>query len=106
MTLYTCLICLGICIGILIFGLRNLISNFTSENIESIYYSPDKQKTVTVITVDLGATGGGTKAYIERSYFELLKVKRKVFTGRLGRYPNVKWLNNNSVNINGKIFKV
>lgn len=102
MSLYTFII--GI--GVLVFVVSSFFNDFSSERVERVYYSPNKQKSITVITVDLGATGGGTKTYKERSYFGLLKLKRKILTGRLGEIPQVNWVDNSSVHINEKIIKV
>lgn len=102
MTMYT----LIVAIGIFALGINILFDGFSSEKIEDIYYSPNGQSKITVISVDLGATGGGTKAYIEKSYMGLLKLKRKVFVGGFGEVPTINWVNDNSVSIDGRIIEL
>lgn len=86
------------------FGILGLcIGDFGANTIINEQYSPDNMYRVVTIDSDQGALGGDTIVNLEGIYFGIIKKDIKtLYHGQWGEKPNVIWVNNNIVNIDGR----
>lgn len=105
-TIYMFLYAFIILVGVIGFSISNLFGDFGEEKIERTYYSLDQKKKISVISVDLGATGGGVKVLLQKTYLGLLKIERNVYVERWGETPYIRWIDNDSVQIEDQIIKI
>lgn len=97
-------------IGILIylifisFGIIGLcIGKFGANTIVDRQYSPNDMYRVVTIDSDQGALGGDTYIKLEGIYFGIIKRDvRNLYHGRWGEKPQVIWVDNNIINIDGR----
>jgi hypothetical protein len=94
-SMYMLLIILGF-IGILLgdFGFNGVIDQ---------QYSPNGVYRTVTINSDMGALGGDTYVKSEEIYFGIIKRNIKtLYHGNWGEKPEVKWVDNSTVKINGR----
>lgn len=86
------------------FGLLGLcIGDFGANTIINQKYSSNEKYRAVIIDSDQGALGGDTYVYLEEIYFGIIKRDVKtLYHGQWGEKPNVIWVNNNIVNIDGR----
>ncbi|WP_129598845.1 DUF5412 family protein [Anaerophilus nitritogenes] len=95
-----------ILIGIVVFSITTMFDDFREEKIERTYYSYDKTKRIMVVSVDLGAIGGGVKVILEKTYLGLFKTQDNIYIGPWNDKPYIRWIDNNSIQIKDKVIKI
>jgi len=94
-SIYSIFIALGI------FGMWT--GEFGANTIIDSQYSSNKIYRVVTIDSDQGALGGDTYVDLEKIYFGVIKRDLKtLYAGKWGEKPKVRWIDNNTVNINDR----
>lgn len=94
----TLLATLGVLLFILIILSRG--ANFQDEEILETTNSPDGKHRVVQIYVDQGALGGDIKVMLERDYFDIIRVSKRLMISK--KELNIKWLDDEYLSVNGE----
>jgi hypothetical protein len=98
----SCSLLVSTILGISLFALGILLSDFgKTEEIRSVP-SPNGSYSLVLEKVDQGALGGNTLINIKHSYFGMVEWKRRIYIGRWGEQPNLEWVGNYEVSVNGE----
>jgi hypothetical protein len=98
----SCSLLVSTILGVSLFALGILLSDFgKTEEIRSVP-SPNGSYSLVLEKVDQGALGGNTLINIKHSYFGMVEWKRRVYIGRWGEQPNLEWVGNYEVSVNGE----
>lgn len=92
-----------IAIGILGLSVDYFSGGFGEYTILSQQYSPNGMYRIVVSNSDQGALGGDTSVDLEGIYYGIIKKNIKtLYDGEWDVKPTVRWVDNNTVNINGR----
>ena len=80
-----------------------LIAHFGANTVIDQQYSPNGVYRIVAIDSDHGALGGDTYVDLEKIYFGIFKSNIKtLYHGHWGEKPEIKWVDNSIVKIDGK----
>lgn len=74
---------------------------FTSQKLMREVNSPNDKYRVAVVGLDQGALGGNTIIKLEKIYFNIIKKEKVINIDRWGKEPNINWIDNRYVEIDG-----
>jgi hypothetical protein len=98
----SCSLLVSTILGVSLFALGILLSDFgKTEEIRSVP-SPNGSYSLVLEKVDQGALGGNTLINVKHSYFGMVEWKRRIYIGRWGEQPNLEWVGNYEVSVNGE----
>jgi hypothetical protein len=104
---------IALCLYIFLFGAIGLLVFVFSDMVQITYHefpAPNNEYKIIVIESDQGALGGGINIVIEKNgaiVNRLLPDARKeIFRGRWKERPNVLWLDNETILMNGQRIKI
>ena len=87
-----------------------LLSGFSEVTILQEIMSPNREYTIILKEIDAGATGGAVIALVKEnnSFIGLEKKEKRInqYQGRWGERPNISWVDNGIVSINGKTINI
>ncbi|MBU5484628.1 DUF5412 domain-containing protein [Clostridium sp. MSJ-11] len=74
---------------------------FVSDKLLHNIPSPNKKYNITVTDNNQGASGGNTVVKLEKIYLNTFKKARTIYINPFGESPEVKWINNETLDIDG-----
>lgn len=99
-------LCLYVFIYCIVGGALMLFSGFSKVTILQEITSPNREYTIMIKEIDSGATGGAVSAFVKEnnSFIGIEKKERIInqYHGRWGERPNILWVDNEIISINGK----
>lgn len=92
---------LTILVSILVLAFSLMLRDFGRTVETGNILSPNKNFSIVSEYIDQGALGGNYVANVKCSLLGVIQWKRKIYIGRLGKKPNIKWAGNYTVIVNG-----
>jgi hypothetical protein len=98
----SCLLLVSMLLSMLFLAFGFFLSDFgLTEEIRTVP-SPKGNYSLVVVNVDQGALGGNTLINVRRSYLGMVEWKRRIYIGRWGEQPNIEWVGNYEIRVNGE----
>ncbi len=80
--------------------------NFTSTTLVKTVNSPNNKHQIEVYFIDQGALGGATCVDLVKKYCYIFKKNQRIYIGHYGKDRDVRWVDSNHVQIEGKIIDI
>jgi hypothetical protein len=98
----SCLLLVSMLLSMLFLSFGFFLSDFgLTEEIRTVP-SPNSNYSLVVVNVNQGALGGNTLINVRRSYLGMVEWKRRIYIGRWGEQPNIEWVGNYEISVNGE----
>jgi hypothetical protein len=99
-------LCLYMLVYCILGSASMLFCGFSKATILQEVTSPNREYTIIIKEIDVGATGGAVIASMKEndSFIGVEKKERRInqYHGRWGERPNIMWVDNEIISINGK----